>query len=168
MVIILNGSCGVGKSTLTTALQESLDRAVALDGDYLGDIHPFDLYSQERILYLNKTVEFLVKFHQEHGHTNFVYNYVFEESRVLADLVQRLQALGQTVHCYWIRAAWPEQKQRILGRSTDQVDWELERAPQLNAILEAESQRGFIGLPLDSTGKSPQDLAREILEDLGL
>ena len=39
MIIIINGSLGVGKTEISWELIERFDRAVMLDGDYLGAVH---------------------------------------------------------------------------------------------------------------------------------
>lgn len=78
MIVILNGSVGVGKTSVSCALNESLDRSVMLDGDYLGAVRPFEIYDDARVAYLYKTVVHLLEFHQAHGYTNFVINYVLE------------------------------------------------------------------------------------------
>jgi 2-phosphoglycerate kinase len=41
VIVILNGSVGVGKTSVSWTLNESFDRSVMLDGDYLGAVHPF-------------------------------------------------------------------------------------------------------------------------------
>ena len=48
MIVILNGSVGVGKTSVSWALNESLGRLVMLDGDYLGAVHPFAIYDEAR------------------------------------------------------------------------------------------------------------------------
>jgi 2-phosphoglycerate kinase len=40
MIIIISGPLGVGKTEVAYTLIEKFDRAVMLDGDYLGAVHP--------------------------------------------------------------------------------------------------------------------------------
>ena len=40
MIIVLNGSVGIGKSTLAEALTESIEHCVILDGDRLVTTNP--------------------------------------------------------------------------------------------------------------------------------
>ena len=74
MIIIINGSLGVGKSSVADELHRKFDKSVHLDGDYLGDIHPFEIYDVARLDHLYRTLELLVGFHQKNGYTNFVIN----------------------------------------------------------------------------------------------
>ena len=162
MIVILNGSVGVGKTTVAWALSRSFEKAVMLDGDYIGAVHPFEIYSDARISYLYKTFEHLIRFHQTHGYQNFVINYVFESPELLAALVGPLEALDSRVYTFWLTCAEPEQRARIFQRRTDQVVWELERFTELNAILEAAASRGDIGTRLETTGQSVEKIVTAI------
>ena len=57
MIIIINGSLGVGKSSVAEGLHWKFDKSVHLDGDYIGDVNPFEVYDDARIMYLYQTVE---------------------------------------------------------------------------------------------------------------
>lgn len=162
MVIILNGSVGTGKSSTMEALVTGFSQAVALDGDAIGDVQPFEIYDEKRISYLYKTLEYLVRFHMEHGHENFVINYVFETAEQLTDLSSRLQALGQQVYAYWLHCRDECQAARIRKRNTNQLDWELNRYPVLNRILEQAHARGFIGVPIDNSDQTAEQTAKII------
>ncbi len=164
MIVILNGSVGVGKTTAAWALNQSFDKSVMLDGDYIGAVHPFDIHDAARVTYLYETLAHLVSFHQQHGYTNFVINYVFESPESLAELVDDLRPLGGDVHTFWLTCSEDEQRRRILKRKTDQWAWELERFTELNIILEVASERGDIGKQLDTTGKSVQEVVQVIRE----
>ena len=84
MIIIINGSLGVGKSSVADELHWKFDKSVHLDADYIGDVHPFEIYDDARIDHLYRTLELLVGFHQKNGYRNFVINYVFEFARFAA------------------------------------------------------------------------------------
>jgi broad-specificity NMP kinase len=45
MIVIINGPCGIGKTSVAWALNARFERAVMLDGDYLGTVHPFEIYT---------------------------------------------------------------------------------------------------------------------------
>lgn len=44
MIILINGPCGIGKTAISWELITRFDRAVMLDGDYIGAVHPFEIY----------------------------------------------------------------------------------------------------------------------------
>ena len=43
MIIIINGSLGVGKSSVAEAIHYKFDKSVNLDGDAIGDVNPFEI-----------------------------------------------------------------------------------------------------------------------------
>jgi deoxyadenosine/deoxycytidine kinase len=43
MIIIINGSLGVGKSSVAEQLHWKFDKSVNLDGDSIGNVHPFEI-----------------------------------------------------------------------------------------------------------------------------
>jgi hypothetical protein len=79
---------------------------------------------------------------------------VFESPESLAALIGGLSELDEDIHTFWLTYAEAEQRDRILKRRTDGWRWKLERFTELNAILEAASQRGCVGTRLDTTGKT--------------
>ena len=85
MIIILNGPCGIGKTAVSWELAALFERAVMLDGDYIGAVHPLAIYDAARVDYLYRTLRHLVAWQIAQGdYHNFVINYVFESPESLA------------------------------------------------------------------------------------
>ncbi len=168
LIIIINGSVGVGKTSTSWALLESFDKSLMLDGDHLGAVHPFEVYDTDRVEHLYRTIALLIPFHQAAGYRDFVVNYVFESSDSLRDLVGLLSSFDTEIFAFWLRCAEEVQLERIRRRNDS--FWHLNRAPELNRILELASQNEGIGFPLDNTELSPGQTATEIkrLVDSGL
>ncbi|MEI6289748.1 MAG: hypothetical protein WCP19_04885 [Chloroflexota bacterium] len=93
MIIIINGSLGVGKTSTGDELTWMFDKAIHLDGDSIGNVHPFNVYDPGRIDHLYRALALLIGFHQANGYSNFVINYVFESADSLRELVRLLQPL---------------------------------------------------------------------------
>lgn len=159
MIILLNGALGIGKTETSWALLGKFDRAVMLDGDYIGAIQPFEIYDAARVDYLHRTLIHLMKFHRENGYTNFVINYVFEKPETLASLRRKLIKLDDRVHVYRLVCDAAAHAERIRRRGGSNVPWELTRARELTAIQNAAAQRGDMGTPVDTTGLSVAQVA---------
>jgi broad-specificity NMP kinase len=166
MIIIINGSLGVGKSSVAEELYRKFDRSVHLDGDYIGDVHPFEIYDEARIEYLYQTLELLISFHQKNGYHNFVINYVFESPTSLQALLDLLRPLDASIHTYWLTCAEKEQAKRILGRQHDNHEWELRRFVELQRIQTRAAKQGFIGIEVDTTGSTTAEVAEKIWKDI--
>jgi hypothetical protein len=63
MIIIISGPLGIGKTEVSWKLVGFFERGVMIDGDYIGAVHPFEIYDPERIEYLYQTIRYLIAFH---------------------------------------------------------------------------------------------------------
>ena len=166
MIIIINGSLGVGKSSVAEQLHYKFDKSVHLDGDCIGDVQPFKIYDVARLDHLYRTLELLVGFHQKNGYHNFVINYVFESPESLQELFDLLRPLDPSIHCYWLTCDEDEQAQRIRNRRREDLEWELGRFVELRRIQQEAFGYGFIGKEVDTTRLSSQEVAQTIWEDV--
>lgn len=166
MIIIINGSLGVGKSSVADQLHYKFDKSVHLDGDYVADVHPFQIYDDSRISHLYRTLELLIGFHQKNGYHNFVINYVFESPESLQELLDLLHPLDSSIYTYWLTCQEDEQAKRIQKRQRDQLEWELSRFVELQRIQAKAAQQGFIGKEVDTTRLTPAEVAEEIWKDI--
>jgi broad-specificity NMP kinase len=162
MIIIINGSLGVGKSSVAEAIHYKFDKSVNLDGDYIGDVNPFEIYDDARIDHLYRTLAHLIAFHQENGYPNFVINYVFEAAESLQDLLDLLKQLDDEIHVFWLTCEREAQRERIQARGGNEIEWELERFIELQEIQAKAAEQGFIGEQVDTTGLSAAQVVERI------
>jgi len=159
MIVIINGPCGIGKTSVAWELIGAFDRAVMLDGDYIGAVHPFEIYDKSRVVYLYQTLRHLVAFHSEQGnYHNFVIPYVFERPESLARLKAMLSEFDDAIYTFRLLASDDEIERRICARESD-PDWHLARYKALVEIQEQAAARGDIGYPIDTTGLSVEEVA---------
>jgi chloramphenicol 3-O-phosphotransferase len=166
MILIVNGSLGVGKSSVAERLQVKFAKSVHLDGDHIGDVHPFEIYDEARIDQLYQALALLVGFYQKNGYQNFVINYVFESPASLQALLDLLLPLDESIYVYWLTCASGEQAKRIRGRKRSELDWELERFITLQKIQREAAGEGFIGKEVDTTGSTAEQAADVIWKDI--
>ncbi len=162
MIIIINGPCGIGKSTTGERVTWKFDRAVFLDGDAIGAVHPFEIYDDVRIEHLYQTLRHLIAFHIEHGdYHNFVIPYVFETPESLARLQELLADLDDEIYVFRLVCALHVIEQRLCdsSRSPDEVAWHLARAAELVRIQEAAARNGDLGYVVDTTTLTPDAVA---------
>ena len=166
MIIIINGSLGVGKSSAADELHGRFAKSIHLDGDHIGDVHPFEIYDERRIDHLYRTLALLVGFHQQNGYANFVINYVFESAGSLQELLALLRPLDPFIHTYWLTCDPQEQARRIRARGSRELDWELRRFVELQQIQRQAARQGFIGKEVDTTNYSAAEVAGKIWQDI--
>lgn len=154
MIVIINGPCGIGKTSAAWELQTRFERSVMLDGDHIGAVHPFEIYDDARIFYLYRTLRYLIEFHiTEGGYEHFVINYVFESPASLRRLREMLAPFGK-IYAFRLTAEDAAIERRIHQRGGEDAPWHLERYKELQAILSAAARRGDVGFPIDTTGLS--------------
>ena len=166
MIIIINGSLGVGKSSVAEELHWKFDKSVHLDGDYIGDVHPFEIYDEVRLDHLYRTLALLIGFHQQNGYHSFVINYVFESPDSLQTLMDLLRPLDPSIHTYWLTCDEEEQAKRIHGRMRQSLKWELRRFVELQSIQAKAAQQGFIGKEVNTTNLTSAEVAEHIWKDI--
>lgn len=166
MIVIVNGPLGVGKTEVSWKLLSLFSRAVMLDGDYVGAVHPFEIYDDGRVAYLYRTMHHLVSFHMANDYGNFVVNYVFETPESLSDLRQLLSELDNDIHVYRLTCSDDEMERRIGARGNEELAWELERFRELTTIMGLEARRGDLGYEIDTCGLTPTEVAQAIWSDI--
>jgi GrpB-like predicted nucleotidyltransferase (UPF0157 family)/predicted kinase len=169
MIVIINGPCGIGKTSVSWALVGHFDRAVMLDGDYIGAVHPFEIYDEARVEHLYQTLRHLLAFHSEHGeYHNFVINYVFETPASLARLRNLLSDLDDEIYAFRLTADAAAIAQRIQGREDEEAElnWYLSRYQELVAIQERAAAQGDMGFIVDTTGLNAGEVADVIWRNL--
>ena len=166
MIIIINGSLGVGKSSVAEELHWKFEKSIYLGGDSIGSVHPYEIYDEARIDHLYRTLALLIGFHQTYGYHNFVINYVFESASSLQDLLGLLRPLDPSIHVYWLTCDEKEQEKRIRARRRAELDWELKRFVELRRIQAEAARQGFIGIEVDTTGLSSAEVAGVIWNDI--
>lgn len=168
MIIILNGPLGVGKTEVAWKLIEKFDRAAMLDGDYLGAVHPFEIYDEQRVAYLYDTICHLARFHAEHGYRHLVVNYVFETPAALAQLRRALNEIDDVTYAYRLTCSPEEIDRRLRTRCDDpaRLAWEVRRFRELQAIQDHQARRGDLGFVIDTTSLSIEEVADAIWRDI--
>ncbi len=166
MIIIINGSLGVGKTSVAEAIHRKFEKSVHLDGDHIGNVNPFEIYDNNCIEYLYSTLALLVGFHKKNGYPNIVINYVFESPESLKELINLLVHYDKEIYTYWLTSEKDQQRNRIQSRKRDNIEWELNRFIELQNIQRKASASGFIGKEINTAMKSIEVVAEIIWKDI--
>lgn len=166
MIIILNGPLGIGKSTTAWGLVARFEQAVMLDMDYIAAIHPFDFYNPQHLDYCLQTLALLIRHHRAHGYTHFVVNWVFESAALLEQLRTHLADLPLALSVFRLTCTPQVLEQRIRQRNLPNVEWEVQRGRDLLAILERAAAEGGMGIGVDTTSRTADEVVDLIASHL--
>lgn len=162
-ILFLNGTVGVGKTSVANSIMEFLHTEgvanACIDMDALRDFYPRPQNDPFGVAMGYKNLASLVKNYQSSGIETFIIPTVLEEQN---DLLHYEQVFGDDAKITVVRLVAPLDivEQRLRKRETGaQLDWSLNRAPELHAILE----RSQIGTVVDATGNL-DDITRNIIE----
>ena len=165
MLIIINGSIGVGKTCVSWELLDILDNAVMLDGDYFSAFSGYRIGNKSDLTYVFDALLHQMRFHIDYGFQDFIVNYVFTNESDLEQLVKGfVSAFDMPVQIYRLVCDPAIQKMRIRNRNNDQVKWELERMEVLNQLMFEKGSGSELGKLLDSSTLSPKEVATKIKE----
>ena len=149
MIVVLNGPLGIGKSTLATALAESIPHCVMLDGDHLIAANP--RYADE-IEHLHATLALLISHHRNFGYRHFVIAHIWSSREALADLRRRVASLDLDFRCFLLTLPLEENLRRIQRRAEtralDEREFEQRMVRQEREAL-AVNPNAELGVPLD-------------------
>lgn len=167
-VVVVTGPVGVGKTTTMYAVSTLLGqvplRHVAIDMDQLRWVVPEPEGD---------------RFGGQLGYRNLAAIWpnlrdVGIRCAVLADVVEsrgqvnayEIAMPGAAVSIVRLHVDFAEIARRLHGRETlETIDWYLHRAPELQDIMERE---GVGDIVIEANGRDPLDIAREIIDGLGL
>ena len=88
--ILINGTMGAGKTTVSRALQKLLPQAVFLDGDWCWDSDPFLVTDETKKMVLENIAFLLSQFLACKAYQNVIFCWVMHEREILSDLLSRL------------------------------------------------------------------------------
>jgi broad-specificity NMP kinase len=162
LIVIINGTLGVGKTEASWGLMRRFDRAVMLDGDYIAAFHPQDYYNQAHLEYACETFRVLAVHHQGHGIDNIVINWVFESPASLLRLRQALSGVGLPIHAFRLSCDPDVIAERIRRRNLPDVEWELRLSRQLAGIMEKAALDGDLGIEIDTTRLNVEQMVERI------
>ncbi len=159
MIIIINGSIGVGKTEVSWELLPYLANGVMINRDYIGTNtadkdNPYEI------------IQYLVNFYQGRRHHNFVISHIFETPEKLAQLYHSLADLDNLIFAFRLTCDEEEIRKRITKRGYKQFECELARSSVIAEIQTKESKRGDLGYVFDTTHLSTAEVAKAIWHDV--
>lgn len=92
-LIVINGTMGVGKTTLCKKLYKSLDKAVWLDGDWCWMMNPW-IVNEENVKMVENNITYLLRNYLTNSTFDYVlFDWVLHREEILDGLLERLRDL---------------------------------------------------------------------------
>ncbi|HIR66700.1 MAG TPA: AAA family ATPase [Candidatus Coproplasma avicola] len=96
-IIFIGGAMGVGKSTVSRILLQSLPDCVWLDGDWCRNDHPFKVNDVTKSVILDNICHCLNNFLACGQYRNIIFSWVMHEQGIIDGIMSRLDLRGARV-----------------------------------------------------------------------
>jgi deoxyadenosine/deoxycytidine kinase len=151
MLVVINGTIGVGKTWISKCLAREIPRAVCIEGDSLGFVSPTNDYV------LNEAVN-LISAYGKKGIKVFVFDLFFDSSQKLDWFISQV---GIESHVFYLLANEDEISNRIRKRARPRGDSEILDSKRLRQNQDRMKNRG---IEIDTNGKSAEQITSKIKE----
>ena len=160
-LIFISGPMGVGKTTISRALQKIMPNNVFLDGDWCWDMKPF-VVSEERKKMVIENITFLFQnFINRGDYENIIFCWVMQEDEISRDILSQLDKNEVNVFEFALICSPEALKKRICRDIENGVREEdvLERALSYLGKYKKVNR-----VKLDVSDISPENAAKKIAE----
>lgn len=89
-LIIINGTMGVGKTTVSEIVSEKLEPSVFLDGDWCWNMNPWVFTEENKNMVIDNITHLLNAFLKNSGFHYIVFCWVIHQEQIFDDLLSRL------------------------------------------------------------------------------
>jgi len=89
-LIMIGGTMGVGKTTVSHLLKKELNHSVMLDGDWCWDMHPFIVNDETKKMVMDNIVYQLQSFIHCSVIENIIFCWVLHDQSIIDEICQRL------------------------------------------------------------------------------
>lgn len=157
---MISGPMGVGKTTVSRALQEILPDNVFLDGDWCWDARPFQVTEETKEMVLDNISCLLKNFLSCSAYRFVIFCWVIPEETIIREILRRADIPEDSASVFSLICTREELIERLNGdiakglRTPDVIE-------RSTAYLSRYGADGRI--LVDTTGKTPGETAEEIV-----
>ncbi len=134
-LIIINGTMGVGKSTVSSELHKILKPSVYLDGDWCWDMNPFIVTDENKAMVTSNITHLLKSFLNNSNFEYIIFCWVIHKEDIFAQILEPLKDYSFQLHKISLvcsEAALKERLNRdvkigireadVIGRSVERIE----------------------------------------------
>lgn len=163
-LIFINGTMGVGKTTISKELQKLLPNCIFLDGDWCWDMSPFIVTDETKKMVLDNISHLLNNFISCSEYKNIIFCWVMHEESILDDVLSRLNKDDCMLHKFSIVCS----EQTLISRITKDINQGVRKndviersVPRLKNYFQMDTQK------IDVNHISAKEAAEKIYKLIG-
>jgi broad-specificity NMP kinase len=114
-LILINGTMGIGKTTICRELNKKLNNSVWLDGDWCWMMNPFNVTEENKIMVIDNITYLLRNFLKNSSYEYVIFDWVMHQESIINDILKKLEDI-QNFKTYMLTliCSKDELKKRIL------------------------------------------------------
>lgn len=143
-LIFINGTMGVGKTTISKELQKLLPNCIFLDGDWCWDMSPFIVTDETKKMVLDNISHLLNNFISCSEYKNIIFCWVMHEGSIVDDVLSRLNKDDCMLHKFSIVCS----EQTLISRITKDINQGIRKndviersVPRLNNYFQMDTRK---------------------------
>lgn len=159
-LVMIGGTMGIGKTTVSQKLKYKLKNSVCLDGDWCWDMHPFVINDETKTMVINNIVYQLNQFLLCSSIENIIFCWVMHEQSIIDDILSRLNLED----CQVYNISLVCQKKVLIEHIQKDINLGLRKRDVLQRSLERLNNYDQLKtMKIDITYKSVEDVVKVIL-----
>jgi thymidylate kinase len=163
MLIVINGTLGVGKTWISRWLLGQLEDAAYIDGDVLGFVSSNLIQQRSRNeLAIDVALDLITSFRRK-GANTIVFDRLFVDPALLDSFISRA---GLPVRIFYLSASPETIASRIQSRARPHAPRELTEAPEIEKTQRASFSQAQLGFEINTDGLTPEDVVERIKKQL--
>lgn len=158
-LVIINGTMGVGKTTVCKLLYKELRNSVWLDGDWCWMMNPFVVNDENKNM-ATKNISFLLKSFLENSSYEYViFCWVIHQYEILENLLSELSAYDYELFVFTLQCTAEKLEERMLNdeRESDNIEKSMKRLDLYNDMKTVK---------IDTSNLTPLQTMNIILEKI--
>jgi broad-specificity NMP kinase len=160
-LILINGTMGVGKSTVCNLLLKQLKPSVYLDGDWCWNMNPFVVSEENKAMVMDNITHLLNSYLNNSGYEYVIFCWVIHQEEIFQQILEPLSKDEFTLYKISLTCSESALKERLELdvkngiRQPDVIERSVARIPLY---------RGMDTVKIDVSNISPQETAERIIK----
>jgi len=154
-LIIINGTTGVGKTSVGRLLFKSLSKSTFLDGDDVWQIHPF-VVNEETKEMVHKNIAYILRTYLQSSYENIIFVWVLHQQEIIDLIVNGLSGIKYKLYIFTLIVDEKILLDRIKSDKNNPRDQQI-ALDRLRSSLKLNTTK------IDSSHLSPNEVVDKIL-----
>ena len=158
---MINGTMGVGKSTVSNILLKSLNNSVYLDGDWCWNMNPFVVSEENKEMVINNISCLLKSYLNNSGYEYIIFCWVMQEEYIIKQILDKLNEFDFELH----KVSLVCTKKALTSRLNIDIQNGIRKADVINRSIERIAfYEKMDTVKIDVSNTTPEETAKEICE----